>query len=534
MPVAFRYHGNYCGPGWSAGKWQNSVDDPSVPAIDDLDRSCLEHDKAYHYNSNLRTADFQFFRSNILRGFGEGYEIALKRNIGAIGVGLQGLFQKNNNIMQPVKRRLTYGSYASPPYTPVYKRPKMDMVQVVARRRGSVGRIKYTPAVSSSGLKYEKVSRVARSSRRSYAKSTRFKKRKYVRSKRSKRSKKSKFKGPVYSTNEASGNVADKKCTYVGHSTHPVLYVLKNILMCLCNRGFAMHGNNMRDYFQATPLGGEQQWEFEFKYYGDSEVDIILSNNFVWNGLTSFNSVLDNMVLGFAAILATGTNNDFTWVTFRIVKREYNPVANTYDVKDAKEINLRGTKFEVYCRSALTIQNLSRGALGTEADEVDNIPLIGFSYDSNGSGLRFNENQRTGIQPFKPLICNHKWGVGSCVPQHEYMMEPPRKYMLEKCTNMSKVGISPGQVKMSTLSKSVVYTLDGILKSLRSSLSITKGYTGGGLTRWFALEKLLGLNTEAEADITLNYQVDNRYTTRMMVNHPYAPMALFENQPAVS
>jgi hypothetical protein len=63
-----RYHGNYCGPNWSAGKYQSSVIDPSVPAIDDFDQTCLNHDAVYATNGDVQTADLDFFRENILKG----------------------------------------------------------------------------------------------------------------------------------------------------------------------------------------------------------------------------------------------------------------------------------------------------------------------------------------------------------------------------------------------------------------------------------------------------------------------------------
>jgi hypothetical protein len=47
--LAFKYHGNYCGPGWNKGRWQNSQlprsDDP-LP-ISYLDSLCKQHDEGY-------------------------------------------------------------------------------------------------------------------------------------------------------------------------------------------------------------------------------------------------------------------------------------------------------------------------------------------------------------------------------------------------------------------------------------------------------------------------------------------------------
>lgn len=46
--MSFAAHGNWCGPGWSAGKWKDAKDlteeDKQVEAIDALDQACKNHD----------------------------------------------------------------------------------------------------------------------------------------------------------------------------------------------------------------------------------------------------------------------------------------------------------------------------------------------------------------------------------------------------------------------------------------------------------------------------------------------------------
>jgi len=78
-----RIHGNYCGPNWSAGREQSSVES-SVPAVDDFDSTCKEHDAAYAIRKNMTQADNNFFHQN----FGKG----LVRTGAAIAVGAFGRF----------------------------------------------------------------------------------------------------------------------------------------------------------------------------------------------------------------------------------------------------------------------------------------------------------------------------------------------------------------------------------------------------------------------------------------------------------
>lgn len=79
-----RYHGNYCGPNWSAGKHQPSVVS-DVPPIDDFDNTCLLHDASYARGDDLSRADAKFFIANFGRGLQRtaaaevvGYQAALR------------------------------------------------------------------------------------------------------------------------------------------------------------------------------------------------------------------------------------------------------------------------------------------------------------------------------------------------------------------------------------------------------------------------------------------------------------------------
>jgi len=53
--MRFKYHGNYCGPGYGDPTY-------SAPAIDKLDSVCKDHDYQYDLGEDLAEADFQFAR----------------------------------------------------------------------------------------------------------------------------------------------------------------------------------------------------------------------------------------------------------------------------------------------------------------------------------------------------------------------------------------------------------------------------------------------------------------------------------------
>lgn len=90
-----RFHGNYCGPNWSAGRHQPSVVS-DVPAVDEFDETCRAHDAAYATGQDLFIADGAFYDANIGRGY--------KRSLAALAVKTQQLARgltRNKIIIAP-------------------------------------------------------------------------------------------------------------------------------------------------------------------------------------------------------------------------------------------------------------------------------------------------------------------------------------------------------------------------------------------------------------------------------------------------
>jgi len=82
----FKFHGNYCGPGWSDGKYQDSVES-TTPGIDLLDELCRDHDRSYANatdEDDLIRADQDFFWN---------LPYSLKGTTAKIGIGAQLLYR---------------------------------------------------------------------------------------------------------------------------------------------------------------------------------------------------------------------------------------------------------------------------------------------------------------------------------------------------------------------------------------------------------------------------------------------------------
>lgn len=62
---------NYCGMYWSDGKFQSSVANGTATPVNELDRTCMEHDASYALATSpadLVAADNKFYEQNFLKG----------------------------------------------------------------------------------------------------------------------------------------------------------------------------------------------------------------------------------------------------------------------------------------------------------------------------------------------------------------------------------------------------------------------------------------------------------------------------------
>lgn len=104
--MSFAYHGNYCGPGWSAGKYQESVWDESVKPVDELDQLCMYHDGIYASAKQLemkgKGTEATVMRQNADQMFVDAVNKnpSLKGQLASLGINVQYL-----------TRRLRYGEH---------------------------------------------------------------------------------------------------------------------------------------------------------------------------------------------------------------------------------------------------------------------------------------------------------------------------------------------------------------------------------------------------------------------------------------
>lgn len=489
-----RYHGNYCGPGWSAGQFRDSVAYSNVQPVDDFDKSCRDHDRSYALNGDVKQADYEFYGANIGKG--------LKRSLAAIAVGTQGYFRssKNNSnteIMPPTRK------------------PKYRVVPVPARKKTT--RNKSVSRMSSARTRglLSKVSSVSLPRRMSTSITV------------------SKSSGKLYGTHkfksyrpkkkfseshtlvvESSGDMtASRKCAHLVHATHPIQQTTQLFCQALLRYLAYRLGFHIPNF---TNLLNEDV-DITYRYYPNSQTNTAFT--VVINAVSagSWFAAANALRTSIEAVCQIDTNRDIAFQEFGLQRTGTN---------QSVFINSKDFMVSVYTKSSLKIQNRSRNALGTEADEVDNCPIYGTMHDCKGNGAQWRDYQR----PAGQLIAEGLTGIGTVngdLDSTQFLYEPLDRADLVGVQKTQKICIEPGQIKTSVMTKRDVFGIQKLSKAIQSIKQTYRAKTNLGFARIISLEKMIALNTEDEAFMSIFFELNNKYIVQYKHSPRHAPVKQF-------
>lgn len=137
-----RIHGNWVGPGWSAGKYQSSVADDSVDAVDEFDQTAKDHDFHYAQTDDPELLDYfdeLFYKQNIGKG--------LKRTLSALAVKYFGKMARGKQISGK-KKQIVARKAARKAKKVVARRSNQSHNGSVMRGGQSIPRLKAPTAVT--------------------------------------------------------------------------------------------------------------------------------------------------------------------------------------------------------------------------------------------------------------------------------------------------------------------------------------------------------------------------------------------------
>lgn len=507
MPNVFRFHGNYVGPGWSAGRYQNSVVS-DVPAVDEFDATGKKHDAAYAMGKNLAVADFEFASEN----FGKG----AKRTVAAVAVGAQGVGRVVENLVSgkssmPTEDFEMRGRSASRPRTPASLSRSRSAPR--AASRGVVRR--RSPSSAFSRTVRRRVTRRRPQTRRG---------RRVVRRRRvwfARRGRRSTVNGALkygcVQTFETGGMLNTKYCQYIGHASMPTERVQQVMWLALTKKLLEKVGMVIKEPTQAVDnIGVGDKILVHYQSQPTSgvvyrEYTIIVSDSLV----TIAKDFYDFFI-------GTQTNQ------LLYLKMTYAPAAATTVHWPRTVFNLQTAMLHLDFKSDLKVQN--RSIVDSTDDEVsvDNVPLIGRYYEGNGNGTEIPDSAIINSQALFGNQNSGMIGYSAVGPMNEPLVK-------SQAINAKKSGglqLASGQIKQSTLHTKMVIRMNNLVTKMGEP-TLTPSQASKvkmGKFRIMALEKAIETDfLAAVKNITLAYENNIRSACYVTGGYPLSQMHFVPN-----
>lgn len=412
----WRYHGDYCGPGWSDGKWQDSVCGYAT-AHDHFDQTCKDHDCKYSKKRKLKEADSEFYKQN----FGKGF----KRTAAAVVVGTQGAFRKSS---LPEKDSLSMAPSRSR-----------------SRSRGrAVSRAPPTPAKRARGAsapkekstQTQKMDKTGRKNRRVVSAGPSLSHRGTMGSRNSRvKSLPQILKQGVQVCVEQGHVVTTTTCQYLGHASCPTELCKKAVWRALL-KNLLIRMNKLNPQWDAAPMNVAPEDTFVIYYRISSDPNTVLTFEvFNYVALETQESLANRMYFFFM----TAKNQ------LSLDRIQYRPNAGHVGLIN---INLNNARIAIHVVSQLKMQNQTvTVASANEADNVNNVPLIGRCYEGKGTGTKFQVDHEARV----PFLCDNKYGTIQVPGLTNPLAEPPQAKLFEGVTKTAKASLAPGEIKTSTI-----------------------------------------------------------------------------------
>lgn len=330
--------------------------------------------------------------------------------------------------------------------------------------------------------------------------------RKFWKKKSVKRKYKKAFQGVMFAF-ERNGLVTDDKCVYLAHHTAPYVNIVKGLAYVL----FKKMLQSMEIEFDAwttnsiatLPIDTQIQLVYKPAF---NAVDTAITYSVV-AGDTTFGAIAEKIwdVLfrnGFLIGTINGFDSPSTLVKMNIIRVN----------GGVSSMNLRDATISCILKSALKMQNRSLNSTGdNEADDINNVPLTGRSYEGSGNGLKGRDNNLI-LPPCDNIFGWTVVGAGTEV----VLQEPPQPYHFQYAYKSGAVRINPGIIKTSVLNDKLYMKLDRFLALCRGMArndngNFTLSYNSMGKTRLFALERSISrLTTELQPGITVATELDSK------------------------
>lgn len=309
------------------------------------------------------------------------------------------------------------------------------------------------------------------------------------------------------STIETTGSVTDTDCVYVGHSSLVGLESISIVAYAVMRKAYKIAiGWDCANVNDDIPFkaGASDGHKWIVTYADNLVTGTTTAAQFSIGVNTTLKTVADTVL---SPIFREFSVSDSNWSNRRLLSLVFEDTDNFHS---KCELNFESMHVDFFSKSELKIQNRTQNGSDNEADDVNNVPLVGRSYRMTGPTPRCRDKNLQYInwvsaENGMTLYRASKYSG----PKYVGWKEPPPSTAFVNCKQSAVVRLEPGQIKSDWLSTKVKLPLDKFLRRLHMLNANPGGPTTGlgiGNHGMIALERLIGVdNTKVNVVYEANH-----------------------------
>lgn len=311
---------------------------------------------------------------------------------------------------------------------------------------------------------------------------------------------------------ETVSTLNDEKCVFVGHHSTPVMTMLKYVAYGLLKRMMNKANIQFSSFRQSVVFNATDTIAITYRRFTTDVVQSISTNIVIATTYADAADLIYNQLL-FPLV-------DVTSPAFGSGSRL---LAMTWSRTDGPtmRIELTDAKISYLQKSSLKLQNRSVTVTAdNEAEDVNNVPVVGKSYEFKGNMMIPKDNTistappGTGPNAAFQVPDELTGTVAMTAGIRESMQEPPDPYFFVGKIKTNKIRLDPGEVKTSVLTDKKTISLNGFMRFIAGILKYTDNplyspYVPYGVSRLFAIERMIGKQVdEPNASVRITYEHD--------------------------
>lgn len=266
----------------------------------------------------------------------------------------------------------------------------------------------------------------------------------------------------------------------LGHTTFPRYIFLSQMFRVIIKNFFRLNRIHIHSFVDVAPLKVDDEIWLNYKSDYDTGTTVS-SKTYTFVAGNSFETIVAYFV---AEMFASDPMTHFIEMKFVSKDGANLPVY----------LPLQGARIRFTSRSDLKMQNQTSVGTDDDADDVDNVPLDGKSYEGVGTGSNSFKNRAIEQQ----FVCDDATGVFTKVGTVAGgLAEAPPPGYFRNVKKVGKIHLDPGQLKTSTLVTKKSLLLEDFCRHIFTSGSVDSYMTRFGKFRFFHLEHMLKAKSSA-------------------------------------